>query len=102
MRRYRRIESNGTTTTALDEDIKTAALEALIPSELEPHLAMNRARLITYAQVRVLTESRRNQFAFRTFAAKNKSDPMDVDNCDQGGNTDTTKARREATVNTRV
>ena len=32
--------SSGTTTAALDEDIKTAALEALVPSELEQHLAM--------------------------------------------------------------
>ena len=32
----------------LDEDIKTTALEALVPSELEQHLAMNRARLTTY------------------------------------------------------
>ena len=43
---------HGTTTTALDEDIKTAALEALVPSELGQHLAMNRSRLITYGQVR--------------------------------------------------
>ena len=33
-------------TTALDEGIETAALAALVPSELEQHLAMNRARLI--------------------------------------------------------
>ena len=42
---------SGTTTTALDDDTKTAALEALDPCELEQHLAMNRARLITYEQV---------------------------------------------------
>ena len=36
----------------LDDDIKTAALEALFPGELEQHLAMNRARLITFKQVR--------------------------------------------------
>ena len=52
VRRYERRKSSGTTTAALDEDINTAALEALVPSELEQHLAMNRARLITYAQVR--------------------------------------------------
>ena len=50
-RRYEKSNSSGTTTAALDEDIKTAALGALVPSELEQHLAMNRARLITYEQV---------------------------------------------------
>ena len=44
--------SSGTTTAALDEDIKTAALEAYVPSEFEQHLGMNRARLIKYEQVR--------------------------------------------------
>ena len=43
---------SGKTAAALDESIKTAALEALAPSELEQHLAMNRARLITHEQVR--------------------------------------------------
>ena len=52
VRRYERSKSSGTTTAALCEDIRTAALEALVPSELEQHLAMNRARLITYEQVR--------------------------------------------------
>ena len=39
-------------TTALDEDTERAALEALVPGELEQHLDMNRARPITYEQVR--------------------------------------------------
>ena len=43
VRRYERSKSSGTTTAALHEDIKT--------SELEQHLTMNRARLITYEQV---------------------------------------------------
>ena len=42
LRRYEASKSSGTTTAALDEDIKTAAL-AVVPSELEQHLAMNRA-----------------------------------------------------------
>ena len=47
--RNKRSKSSGTTTAALGEDIKTAALEALdVPSELEQHLAVHRARLITY------------------------------------------------------
>ena len=41
--RYERSKSSGATTTALDEVIKRAALEAVVPSELEQHLAMNRA-----------------------------------------------------------
>ena len=45
VRRYKRSKSSGKTTTALDDDIKTAALEALVPGALEQHLAMNRARL---------------------------------------------------------
>ena len=40
------------TTAALDDNIKTAALEALVPNELEQYLAMNSARLIKYEQVR--------------------------------------------------
>ena len=51
VRRYERSKWSGTTTTALDDDTKTAALEAFDPCELEQHLAMNRARLITYEQV---------------------------------------------------
>ena len=50
VRRYDKSKSSGTTTAALDEDIKTAALEALVPSGLEQHLARSRARLIMYEQ----------------------------------------------------
>ena len=63
------------TAVALDEDIKTAALEALVPSE-----SLNRARLIPYEQVRseiqAYIEARRSQFAL---------DPMDVDSFGNGG-----------------
>ena len=45
MRRYERSKPSGTTTAALDEDIKTAALEAFVPHELEQDVAMNHARL---------------------------------------------------------
>ena len=89
--RYERGKSDGTTTAALDEDIKTAALEALVPTELEQHLAMNRARLITYGQVRneiqAYTEARRSQFAFKSVAAKNTPDPMDVESFGDGKGT---------------
>ena len=68
---------------ALDEDIKTAALKALVPSELEQHLAMNRARPITHEQVRIeiqaYIEALQSQFEFKTVAAKSTSDPMDVE-----------------------
>ena len=80
--------NRATTTAALDEDVKTAALEALVPRELEQYLAMNRARLITYEQVRseiqAYVEARRSQFAFQTVAAKNTSDPMDVGSFGKG------------------
>ena len=52
VRRYQRSKSSGTTTAFLDVHVKTPALEALVPSALEQHLATNRARLITYKQVR--------------------------------------------------
>ena len=67
----------------IDEHTKTAALEILVSSELKQHLATNRARLITYEQVpseiQAYIEARRSQFAFKTGAGKNTSDPMDVD-----------------------
>ena len=67
----------------------TAALEAFLQSELEQHLAMNRARLITYEQVRseieAYIEARRSQFAFKTVSTKSTSDPMEVDSFGKGG-----------------
>ena len=89
VRRYERSKSSGTATAAHDEDIKTAALEALVPNELDQHLAMNRARLIAYEKVRSeiqsLIAARRSQFEFKTVAAKGASDPMDVDSYGKGG-----------------
>ena len=83
VRRYDRSKSSGTRTAALDEDIKTAALEAFFPSELEQHLDMNRARPMTSKQdrsyIQAYNEARRSQFAFKTVAAKSTSDPMYVD-----------------------
>ena len=82
VRRYERSKSSGTTTAALDEDIKTAVDEALVPRELEQYLAMNRTRLITCEQVRskiqAYIEARRSQCAFKTGAPKSTSDPMEV------------------------
>ena len=73
----------------MDHDIKTAALEALVPGELEQHLAMNRARLITYEQVRSYIQvnivASRSHFALKTVASKITSDPMEVDSFGTGG-----------------
>ena len=50
---------------------------------------MNRARLITYEQVgseiQAYFETIRSPFAFKTVAAKNTSDPIDVDSIGKGG-----------------
>lgn len=50
-RRYER-RREGCKTRILDEVIKTAALGALVPQDLEQHWAMIRSRLPTYEQVR--------------------------------------------------
>ena len=75
---------------------------------------MNRARLITYEQARseiqAYIEARLSQFAFRTVAAKNTADPIDVDSFGKGGKKgkkgkkgeDDRTARKEAKVKTRV
>ena len=64
---HEKMGKTGPLIRALDDDIKTAALEAVVPGELEQHLAMNRARLITHEQVRseiqAHVEARRSQFA---------------------------------------
>ena len=87
--RYERSKTSGTTLTALDVDIKTAALEALVPSELEQHLAMNRARLITYEQFRseiqAYIETHRSKFALKTVASKMTSNLMEVGSFGKGG-----------------
>lgn len=86
VRRYEKRRAGGTV-TSLDDDIKTSALEALVPQELEQHLAMNRARLPTYdnvrAEIQAYIEARRSQFAFRP-AARNP-DAMDVDSFSRKG-----------------
>ena len=106
VRRYERSKSSGTTAAALHEDMKTAALDALVPSELEQHLAMNHARLITYEQVpseiQAYTEARRRQFAFKTVAAKNTSDPMDVDSCGEGRKRDGKNSKKGGKGQARV
>ena len=56
---------------------------------LKPSFQATASRLITYEQVRseiqTYIEARRSQFAFKTVAAKNSSDPMDVHSFCEGG-----------------
>ena len=73
--------SNGQTwsadTRGANRTSRQAALGALVLSELEQHLDMNRVRLGTYEQVRsgiqAFIEARRSQFAFKTGATKSTS-----------------------------
>ena len=75
--------------------LKSAALEPLAPTELEQHLPMNRARVITCDQVRneiqAYIEARRSQFAFLAVAAKNTTDPTALDSFGTGGKEETRK-----------
>ena len=68
--------------------IKTVALKALVSTKLEQHFAMTRVWLIVYDRVRseiqVHTETRWSQFAFKSVAAKNTSDALDVDSFGNG------------------
>ena len=56
---------------------------------LKPSFQATASRLITYEQVRseiqTYIEARRSQFAFKTVAAKNSSDHMDVHSFCKGG-----------------
>ena len=66
----------------MDDDIKTAALEVLVPGGLEQHLAMNRARLIRYEQFRSEIHACRGQFALKTVASRITADPKEVEKGD--------------------
>ena len=73
----------------LMRDIKTASLEALVPSELKQHLATNRARLTMYGRFDVkskptLKPAEVNSHS-RQFRQESTSDPMEVDNFGKGG-----------------
>ena len=52
VRRYEKRRAGGSAAQSLDGDVKVAALEALVPHELEQHLALHRARLSNYSLVR--------------------------------------------------
>ena len=71
----------------LDDEIKLAGLESLVPEELEKHLILNSNRLRTFedARLEVLT-SVEAKFGLRArdskpsdTGARGNSDPMDVD-----------------------
>ena len=86
MRRYtqRRDARNGQRHT-LAEDIRMAALEALLPEELERHCQLQRSRLDTYQKLRekvVLYAEARGYVAPKlgqvSTAREDRDDPMDV------------------------
>ena len=86
MRRYtqRRDARNGQRHT-LAEDIKMAAMEALLPEELERHCQLQRSRLDTYQKLReevVLYAEARGYVAPKlgqvSKAREDRDDPMDV------------------------
>ena len=86
MRRYtqRRDARNGQRHT-LAEDIRMAALEALLPEELERHCQLQRSRLDTYQKLReevVLYAEARGYVAPKlgqvSKAREDRDDPMDV------------------------
>ena len=86
MRRYtqRRDARNGQRHTLAD-DIRMAALEALLPEELERHCQLQRSRLDTYQKLRekvVLYAEARGYFAPKlgqvSKAREDRDDPMDV------------------------
>eukprot|EP00971_Amphidinium_carterae_P263424 5226408-Amphidinium_carterae.1 len=82
VRRYEKRRAGGDPAQTLDGDIKVAALEALVPVELEQHLAMNRARLPTYDKVRAevdgYIDAKVSQGAIKG-SKHQQGDPMDVD-----------------------
>ena len=52
VRRYERFRDERGNRQPLSEDIKTAALESLVPDELEKHLQLNASRLADYDAAR--------------------------------------------------
>ena len=74
-------------TDKLDDEIKPAALESLVPEELEKHLILNSNRLRTFEDARLeVVMDVEAKFGLRTrdskpsdTVARGHSDPMDVD-----------------------
>ena len=90
--RNERSKSSGTTTAALGEDIKTAALEALMFrvswNNILPCTVHHSSRTSRFEnEILAYIEARRSQFAFETVSAKSTSDPMEVDSFGKGGKT---------------
>ena len=71
----------------LDDEIKLAGLESLVPEELEKHLILNSNRLRTFEDARLeVVTSVEAKFGLRVrdskpsdTGARGNSDPMDVD-----------------------
>ncbi|CAK0819708.1 unnamed protein product [Prorocentrum cordatum] len=85
IRRYERKKADGQG-KVVDDDVKVAALETMVPEELELHLAMNKHRLDTsekvVEEIRSFLESRQSQGAL---LRRKRGDPMDVDSLYKGG-----------------
>ena len=86
VRRYERSRDSHGRAAPLCDDIKQAALEALVPSELERHLQLSSGRLTSYSQtreeVRLFLETRLGHKLKEPRVHGNKKqhdDPMDVD-----------------------
>ncbi|CAK0857642.1 unnamed protein product [Prorocentrum cordatum] len=85
IRRYERKKADGMG-KVVDDDVKVAALETMVPEELELHLAMNKRRLDTsekvVEEIRSFLEPRQSQGAL---LRRKRGDPMDVDSLYKGG-----------------
>ena len=93
VRWYERSRDSQGDATLLSEDIKQAALEALVPTELEKHLQLNAARLPRFTdtceEVRLFIETRLGQRVKEPKvtgrgAGGGGHDPMDVDSFAKG------------------
>lgn len=95
VRRYERFRDERGNRQPLSEDIKTAALESLVPDELEKHLQLNANRLSDYdaarEEVRMYVEARAGlklkEKSVTEKTGKNHQgggDPMDVDSFVKG------------------
>ena len=81
----------------LDDDLKSASIEAMVPEEIDKHLTLNRSRLTDYASVRNevvdLFEARTGKTVKQslkstmssTNAQNQGGDPMDVDSFTRKG-----------------
>eukprot|EP00974_Lingulodinium_polyedra_P081331 7877635-Lingulodinium_polyedra.AAC.1 len=88
MRRYERSRDDGGQRHTISDDIKIAALEAIVPTELERHLQLNASRFADYKaareEVRLFVETRigmklKDANVVRATASGGGGSAMDVD-----------------------